>query len=301
MMIKDQTLFSIVVVSYNSEDTIIETLNSAKSQSYSPLELIIADDGSSDNTVEKCKEWLKINGDRFESSQIITSEINKGTSANCNRALYAANGKWIKYLGADDTLMPNCIKDFSFYILQNPSCKWIASVAEEYWDTFDEYNKINTDSFYNRTKPLFDLSFTEQLHKMVREVFIIAPSQIYEKDLLLSVGGFDEKYRLLEDAPMHIKLLEKGVRCFFLDKSTIRYRRKKKSSNSLFNQTLIEDQKKVFDDLRQKYLTRREKKEFLLCYSLRKKICSSGHNKPSAYNKAIYSIGRILSKIISYF
>ena len=49
---------SVVIITYNSSNTIIETLESIKSQTYNNIELVISDDNSSDNTLSVCYEWI---------------------------------------------------------------------------------------------------------------------------------------------------------------------------------------------------------------------------------------------------
>jgi len=51
-------LVSIIVLTHNSTKYVIETLNSAKSQTYEDIELIVTDDFSTDNTVEICRQWM---------------------------------------------------------------------------------------------------------------------------------------------------------------------------------------------------------------------------------------------------
>ena len=62
-------LISIMIVSYNSQDTILETLASTLVQSYKNIELIITDDCSSDNTARIVKEWIKKNKNMFIMTQ----------------------------------------------------------------------------------------------------------------------------------------------------------------------------------------------------------------------------------------
>ena len=109
-------LVSVVVISYNASKSIIETLDSIKSQTYSPLELIIADDCSKDDTAIKCKDWLTVNQGRFVRSKLIVNEENKGISANFNIGIQASTGEWIKIFG-DDILLPDAIeKNVAFAI-----------------------------------------------------------------------------------------------------------------------------------------------------------------------------------------
>ena len=115
-MKNNNILVSVIVVSYNSEKTIEETLNSIKSQSYDNIELIISDDGSKDNTIDICKRWLQINGKVFSCYQLITVELNSGIPANCNRSLKASNADWVKFIAGDDTLKRDCVKENVKYI-----------------------------------------------------------------------------------------------------------------------------------------------------------------------------------------
>lgn len=53
-------LVSVIVITYNSSKYVLETLNSVAAQTYDNIELIISDDCSVDNTVEICRNWLKM-------------------------------------------------------------------------------------------------------------------------------------------------------------------------------------------------------------------------------------------------
>ncbi len=58
-------LVSVLVITYNSEKYVIETLNSIKNQTYNNLELIISDDNSQDNTINLCEHWVNENKSFF--------------------------------------------------------------------------------------------------------------------------------------------------------------------------------------------------------------------------------------------
>ncbi|TXH52940.1 MAG: glycosyltransferase family 2 protein, partial [Bacteroidia bacterium] len=105
-------LVSIIVVTYNSSKFVLETLESAKSQTYQNIELLISDDGSTDDTLQICKDWLTQNKDRFVHTELITVEKNTGIPANCNRGIKAANGEWITFIDSDDTVNENYLSCF---------------------------------------------------------------------------------------------------------------------------------------------------------------------------------------------
>jgi len=78
----ENPLVSIIVITYNSSEYVIETLESAKAQTYQNIELIVSDDCSTDETLEICRDWMKKNQDRFVRSELITTEKNTGISGN---------------------------------------------------------------------------------------------------------------------------------------------------------------------------------------------------------------------------
>ena len=68
-------LVSVSVITYNSSKTVLETLESVKTQTYPNIELIISDDCSPDNTVEVCREWIEQNKERFVRIEILAAEV----------------------------------------------------------------------------------------------------------------------------------------------------------------------------------------------------------------------------------
>jgi glycosyltransferase involved in cell wall biosynthesis len=73
-------LASVIVPAYNRAELIIETLESVKEQTYRPIELIVVDDGSEDDTVERIEEWRKRNED--DAFRVLCErQSNQGTSA----------------------------------------------------------------------------------------------------------------------------------------------------------------------------------------------------------------------------
>ena len=97
-------LVSIVVVTYNSSEFVLETLESAKIQTYKNIELIVTDDCSKDNTLEIVKDWVDKNKDSFIHTLVLEATVNTGISGNCNRGCNASKGEYIKTIAGDDTL-----------------------------------------------------------------------------------------------------------------------------------------------------------------------------------------------------
>src|SRR5947209_20083704 len=114
-------LVSVIVITYNSASTVLETLISIKQQTLQNIELIITDDCSYDTTVEVCLNWLNLNRERFVNVTILKADKNTGVAANCNRGLKASTGQWIKFIAGDDILLTDCLYNNLHFSRENNS------------------------------------------------------------------------------------------------------------------------------------------------------------------------------------
>ncbi len=94
---------SVMIVTYNQKDFIADTIESVLNQHYSHLEIIIADDASTDGTVEIIQRYAM----QYPQTIIpIYNEKNVGITNNCNIAFFACSGEFIAILGGDDLFLP---------------------------------------------------------------------------------------------------------------------------------------------------------------------------------------------------
>ena len=216
----ENPLVSIIVITYNSSKYVLETLESAKAQTYQNIELIISDDGSQDETVNLCKNWLAENKERFIHSQIITVEQNTGIPANCNRGVKASKGEWIKLIAGDDILMPSCIIDNVEYVKIIKSSFIVSDLTY-----FNSEGVINYTTLYEISK-FFSKTYLEQKrHYLKYPLFLNTPSFFYSRALLETVGFFDEQYFYIEDTPLIYRVYENNYKISFLNKKTVLYRK----------------------------------------------------------------------------
>lgn len=103
MLVNGQPLVSIIIPLYNAEKYIAETIQSALDQTWPNKEIIIIDDGSTDNSLSIANQY---------SSQLVTifSRKNHGASVSRNYGLSKAKGTYIQFLDADDILSPDKIE-----------------------------------------------------------------------------------------------------------------------------------------------------------------------------------------------
>lgn len=97
---------SIHIISYNQRDYIQEAVDSALAQDYANLEVVVADDASTDGTAEILKEYERPQPGRFVA---VLGEENIGITGNSNRGLGACTGELIAFMGGDDLLLPGKI------------------------------------------------------------------------------------------------------------------------------------------------------------------------------------------------
>lgn len=225
----ENPLVSVIVLTYNSEDFITETLESIKEQTYKRLELIIADDYSADNTSEICNAWLKNNNERFVKAKFVQSNKNTGTSINLNRGIRSSNGTWIKIIAGDDVLEKRIIERYINYSYNHPEVEFLHSQVQHYNEEFTEENKLpfNDAKKYKINQPT--LSARDQFYILLRSCVVAAPTVMIKVSVFQKVGLFEEKYPLWEDRPMWLKITNNNIKLEFVDVIGAYYRERNNS------------------------------------------------------------------------
>ena len=104
-MSEQQPLVSVLMTAYNRQQYIAAAIESVLASTYTNFELIIVDDGSTDNTVNIAKKYLQ----QDSRVKVFVNEKNLGDYPNRNKAASYATGKYIKYFDSDDILYPHCL------------------------------------------------------------------------------------------------------------------------------------------------------------------------------------------------
>lgn len=210
-MHQKEPLVTIVIITYNSESYVLETLESAKNQTYPKIELIITDDDSRDSTVSICSHWIQENGRFFLRTKICTSPLNTGIPANLNRGLKQAGGEWVKIIAGDDYLDNECISSLMNYIKSND--ERISVLTSDYTKFYKDPavdGKITPNPNLWFCSP--GVSSDDQYKMLLRGNRVFASTAIIKHDLIRKVNYFDESFRLLEDWPFWLKTTSQGYK-----------------------------------------------------------------------------------------
>lgn len=226
-----EELISIIVITYNSESTVIETLESIKNQNYKTLELIVSDDKSTDNTISIVKDWLSQNSNRFHRIELVSSNKNKGVSANCNQGIFTSTGSWFKLIAGDDILLPNCISDNIEYLKDKSDIRFLLSKLKQFQTGQTEKDYLD----HNWSFDIYEFSkksVNEQLNHFLTGNSIWSISLFCNREVFDQIGGYDEKNTFIEDYPFFLKMTHNKYKIFILDKFTVAYRIQEKSLSS---------------------------------------------------------------------
>lgn len=178
---------SIITTSYNSQETIFETLKSVNSQSYNNIEHIIVDGESSDRTLEIV--------DRFDHVAQIISERDSGVYEAMNKGIRASSGDIIGFLNSDDYFFSNDImKEYAdgFRSLSNKII-------------FGDLQFVSRDN-KRRIRSWVSSEFSNQ--KINFGWIPPHPTFYARKELFDNYGGFDESLRFAADYDLMIRFLK---------------------------------------------------------------------------------------------
>jgi glycosyltransferase involved in cell wall biosynthesis len=177
-------LVSIICLSYNHEDYVVEALNSVINQTYPNIELLIADDCSTDNSVEKIQNWLQ----HHTKVHFLANEKNLGNTKTFNQLAKKATGEYIIDLAADDVLLPKCVEK-QIETFQKTKYKNLGIV-------YGNIIEINQDgAFLRNYYTELDEPKSGDIYSMVigRTTKICSVSSMVKKSVYEKIGYYDEE------------------------------------------------------------------------------------------------------------
>lgn len=197
-MRNSEKIISVVTATYNYGRFLPDCLKSVKHSVLKPLddwqiEHIVVDDGSTDGTPE-------LFASKIDQVRYFRWEKNRGVSAARNFAIKQARGRYVFVLDADDVITQRCLHSLLTCLLDNCEMKWV------YGGMLRVNNKLN----YRLGQDYFGWKFndtTNMLESIFRGEHFLQHNVLFEKDLFIEVGGYDENLSMAEDLDLFIKFL----------------------------------------------------------------------------------------------
>lgn len=198
---------SVIIATYNNAHYILEAIASIFNQTYRSYEIIVIDDGSTDNTRQVLEPYL-------DKIRYLYQE-NKGVSHARNLGLEMARGEFISFLDADDFFLPDKLAKQVAVFDAHPSL----GIVHSGWRLVNEKGeKISDIEFWHWYGSLeLDLE-TWVVWKPV------TISMMFRKSWIKSVGGFDTRWHHGEDIDLVLRLSVNGCQAVWLPKITYCYR-----------------------------------------------------------------------------
>lgn len=230
-LVENSPLVTIGVAVYNGANYIIQTLESINTQTYSNIELVIVDDGSSDNSYNLCAEWMKTC--RFPSS-LSKNISNLGLPKTRNIILNKTEGKYLNLFDQDDIMLPQKIED-DVYIFETQSNKTALIYSKV--KLIDENGELLDQEYFDRIK-FKGQHVKDMFTELIDLNFISAPTVMVRADIIKG-KGYDESLQF-DDWDMWLRLSIE-YEFHFANYSNVYYRIHNNSmmANKNYRQTII--------------------------------------------------------------
>jgi glycosyltransferase involved in cell wall biosynthesis len=198
--------FSIAIPAYQAAATIGEAIESALTQTQPPLDVIVCDDGSTDDLDGALRPWR----DRI----VLLRQENGGEGAAKAAATETATADFVALLDADDAYLPERLEAFAELAAARPNLDILTT------DAFLEAGGRVVRRCYTHG---WRFAVEDQRREILRRNFIFGSAAV-RRERLLAVGGFDRTLRFVADWDLWIRLILTGSQAGLVDEPLYRYR-----------------------------------------------------------------------------
>lgn len=219
-------LLSIIILTYKHGDLLYETIDSILVQDYPQIQIVIAEDGEvgfSEKVIQKyiCEKARE----NIVDVRIFHSENNRGTVRNLNQAILNASGYYIKIIAGDDTYANSqvCSKQIS-YLKEHLGIDVVLGNIVE----CNAQMKVLHENGFAPDKKRFLLNADRG--KLLRyfcknnSALISTQSICFTRDFFVKYGLYDERFRLIEDLPMAVRMITNNIPMGYIDWPCVNHR-----------------------------------------------------------------------------
>jgi glycosyltransferase involved in cell wall biosynthesis len=196
-----------VIAAYQAAELITDALDSLLAQTLPPLEIIVCDDGSTDDL----RAALAPFRDRID----VLRQDNRGPAAARNAAVRAASGDFIAVLDADDSYSPQRLEALADLSADRPDLDILTTDCRIVFDGRVVRNCYGSD---------YRFAAGDQRRAILEENFIGPGHMAVRRERFLEVGGFDESFRHAEDWDCWIRMILTGSRAGLVNEPLAEYR-----------------------------------------------------------------------------
>ena len=208
-------LVSICIPTFNGEEYLQAALNAISLQIYPSLEVVLSDDGSTDDTVSIIKKFAATSSFPVK----FLHHLHSGLAGNWNHCVAHSTGEYIKFLFQDDLMRPDCISKLMDIALLDSSIGLVFSPRELICDDENKLGHIgknilsgcsmlhkgwsNLKHVQNGTALLSDPALLDGLWNKIGEPSIV----LLKRKIMIDAGGFDGNLRQLLDLDMWYRVM----------------------------------------------------------------------------------------------
>ncbi len=210
MPLKPEPVVSVVVPAFNAGAVLADALASARQQTFREIEVIVVDDGSTDDTADVARRF-----EREDARFALVSQRNGGVSAARNAGMGHARGEWVAFLDADDEWFPEKLARQLEEARRCPRADFLFSNYVERRDGVDVGLRYRSSRKLPRGSCLPRLLFADLFG---------TSTVVVRRDLLDRAGSFDPSLAAGEDWDLWLRMAESGWSPLGVEEPLVRYR-----------------------------------------------------------------------------
>lgn len=235
---------SVSIIAYNQENYIAQAIEGAIAQEWDDLEVVVADDCSTDQTAAIIADYARRFPDRVVP---VLNKVNGGVTRNSNMALRACTGEFIAFQGGDDIFLPGKIAAQVAWFGENDRRVMCGHKVEDFFDDPARPAQLNPSRPRRGVGP----------EDIIRRGSPLPATSVMVRASAIPAAGFDESIPVASDFLFWVDVLAEGGEFGFVDGVYTRYRRHSAQvSNRKFD--MLSDNERSFRIIAEKYPQYRE-------------------------------------------